>query len=137
VARRRYVDHDGDAFEEQLRRAAQTLVRHDIHRERVVHWGLTSDRAMTADVMAEVMVTDLRGDLKDVRAPVDVIYAWDRATPATRVGLDQIYQSTYAGLRGGRRLRIDDARHYVMLDQPGPFYAAMREWLARPAPAAR
>jgi len=29
--------------------------------------------------MAEVMVTDLRGDMQRIAAAVDVIYAWDKA----------------------------------------------------------
>jgi pimeloyl-ACP methyl ester carboxylesterase len=131
LSRRRYVENDPKAFEESLRRAANTLVQHPIARERVVHWGLLSDRAQTADVMAEVMTTDLRGDLKQIKCPVDVIYAWDRAGHATRSGLDQIYSSTYANLADRRLLRIDEARHYVMFDQPDAFYHAVRDWLVR------
>jgi pimeloyl-ACP methyl ester carboxylesterase len=81
--------------------------------------------------MAEVMVTDLRGDLQRIQAPVDVIYAWDKVSPASKMGLDQVYASAYAGLAQGRRLRIDDARHYVMFDQPAAFYGAVNAWLAR------
>ena len=85
--------------------------------------------------MAEVMTTDLRPDLTKIRMPVDVIYAWDRGAPATRIGMDQIYGSAYAGLPDRRLLRIDDARHYIMFDQPELFYHAVRDWLARPAGA--
>ena len=101
------------------------------HLERIVRWGVMSDRDTTADVMAEVMVTDLRADLQRIQAPVDVIYAWDRAGHVTRVAIDQVYTSTYAGLSQGQRHRIDHARHYVMFDQPEVFYHAVRDWLAR------
>lgn len=131
LSRRRYVENDAAQFEETLRRAAAGLVQHAIARERVVHWGITSDRAQTADIMAEVMTTDLRGDLKQILTPTDVIYAWDRNGPATRVGIDQVYASTYANLFDKRLLRIDDARHYVMFDQPELFYRSIRDWLAR------
>jgi pimeloyl-ACP methyl ester carboxylesterase len=97
--------------------------------ERIVHWGITSDRQMTADVMAEVMTTDLRPDLAKIRAPVEILYAWDRMGPATRTGLDQIYGSSYSGLARQRRLRIDNARHYIMFDQPEVFYRNLRDWL--------
>ena len=50
---------------------------------------------------------------------------------ATKMALDQVYTSSYAGLAQGRRLRIDHARHYVMFDQPEVFYNAVRDWLAR------
>lgn len=134
-SRRRYMDNNAADFEEGLRRAAEKLVRHPIAVERVVHWGVTSDRQQTADIMAEVMTTDLRPDLSKMRMPVDVIYAWDRGAPATRIGMDQIYGSAYSGLPDRRLLRIDDARHYIMFDQPELFYHAVRDWLARPAGA--
>ena len=66
-----------------------------------------------------------------IEAPVDVIYAWDKAGHATKVGLDQVYGSSYSGLKHVKRLRIDQARHYVMLDQPEAFYHAVRDWMAR------
>lgn len=133
MTRRRYLENDDRKFEEELRRAADGLVQHPIARERVVHWGLLSDRAQTADVMAEVMTTDLRSDLRLIRLPTDIVYAWDRAGHATRAGLDQTYASAYANLSAKRLLRIDDARHYLMFDQPDIFYNAVRDWLVRPS----
>lgn len=130
-SRRNYFDKAGKQHEDDLARASERLVSNPDMLHRVVEWGITSDRATTADVMAEVMVTDLRADMAKIEAPVDVIYAWDKAGHATKVGLDQVYGSSYSGLKQGRRLRIDQARHYVMLDQPEVFYHAVRDWLAR------
>ena len=130
ATRRRYVENDQSIFESQLRSAVQKLVTHPVAVERVIHWGIMSDRQMTADVMAEVMTTDLRPDLARIACPVEVLYAWDRAGAATRAGLEQIYASSYSGLSNRRLLRIDNARHYMMLDQPEVFYHAVRDWLA-------
>lgn len=130
-SRRTYLEKSKVQHQSDTRRASEKLVTDPNMLERVVRWGLTSDRAVTADVMAEVMVTDLRGDLQHIKSPVDVIYAWDRVSPATKIGLDQIYASSYAGLANGTRLRIDDARHYVMLDKPVEFYRAVNAWLSR------
>ncbi len=130
-SRRSYFEKSKAQHQDDIRRASEKLVTDPDMLERVVRWGLTSDRRTTADVMAEVMVTDLRGDLQRIQAPVDVIYAWDKVSPASKMGLDQVYASSYAGLTQGRRQRIDDARHYVMLDQPAAFYDAVNAWLAR------
>ena len=72
--------------------------------------------------MAEVMVTDLRGDLQRIKAPVDVIYAWDKAGHFVEDGPRPGLRLVLFGSGRWRRLRIDDARHYIMFDQPGPFY---------------
>jgi pimeloyl-ACP methyl ester carboxylesterase len=130
-SRRSYFDKTNVQLEEDLRRATDKLVVDSGQLQRIVSWGLTSDRATVADVMAEVMVTDLRGDLHRIKSPVDVVYAWDKAGHATKAGIDQVYASSYQGLAQGRRLRIDHARHYLMFDQPEAFYKAVREWLAR------
>jgi pimeloyl-ACP methyl ester carboxylesterase len=130
-SRRSYFEKSGKALEEDLRRSAAKLATGPDNLARILRWGMESDRAVTADVMAEVMVTDLRGDLSMIKAPVEVIYVWDKTSHATRVGIDQVYASSYAGLPKVKRLRIDDARHYVMFDQPEVFYSAVREWLAR------
>lgn len=130
-SRRNYLERSRPELQEDLRRATDKLVRDAANLNRIVKWGMASDRSTTADVMAEVMVTDLRGDLQRIRAPVDVIYTWDRTTPASKLALDQVYAASYAGLQQGRRLRIDEARHYVMFDQPAAFYGAVEAWLAR------
>lgn len=130
-SRRSYIERSKPDLQDDIRRTTEKLVREPAQMARIVRWGVNSDRQTTADVMAEVMVTDLRGDLQRIAAPVDVIYAWDRTTPASKLGLDQVYASSYAGLRDGRRLRIDDARHYVMFDQPAAFYGAVEAWLKR------
>ena len=130
-SRRAYFDKTRPQLQDELRRATAKLVTSPQHVERIVRWGLASDRRTTADVMAEVMVTDLRGDLQRIQAPVDVIYAWDKSGHSGRIGLDQTYAAAYSGLASGNRLRIDDARHYVMMDQPAVFYGAVNAWLAR------
>jgi pimeloyl-ACP methyl ester carboxylesterase len=131
MSRRRYLDRSARGIEDDLRRATERLVTKPDDIERVVRWGLASDTATVADVMSEVMTTDLRGDLAHIEAPVDVIYAWDRSGNNSKNGIDQIYAASYAGLVQRRLLRIDDARHYVMFDQPEIFYTAMRDWLTR------
>jgi pimeloyl-ACP methyl ester carboxylesterase len=130
-ARRSYAAKTRPQLQDELRSGTPKLVAAPEDVERVVRWGMASDRNVTADVMAEVMVTDLRADMPKIQCPVDVVYAWDKSGPASKLGIDQVYASAYAGLAQVKRVRIDNARHYVMLDQPGEFYGAVSDWLAR------
>ena len=131
ATRRAYLDRSREALLDDLRRSARRMVTDEGLVEQIVSWGGESDQALTADVMAEVMTTDLRPDLPRIPVLADIVYAWDRQAPTTRVGLDQLYASAYSGLAGSRLIRIDDARHYVMLDQSSAFLKAVRSWLAR------
>lgn len=130
-SRRTYMEKTRPQLQDDLRRTSEKLVTSPHQLERIVKWGMTSDQRTTADVMAEVMVTDLRGDMQRIKAPVDVVYAWDKAAHPSRLALDQIYNAAYAGLAQGAKLRIDEARHYVMFDQPAAFYGAVNQWLAK------
>lgn len=130
-SRRTYMDKSRPQLQDDLRRTSEKLVTSQHQLERIVKWGMASDQRTTADVMAEVMVTDLRGDLQKIKVPVDVIYAWDKAAHPSRLALDQIYNAAYSGLVQGSKLRIDEARHYVMFDQPAAFYGAVNQWLAK------
>jgi pimeloyl-ACP methyl ester carboxylesterase len=112
-SRRTYAEKSRAQHQDDIRRASAKLVTGQDQLE------------------AEVMVTDLRGDLRRIQSPVDVVYAWDKVSPASKMGLDQVYAAAYSGLAQGRLHRIDDARHYVMLDQPDAFYGAVNGWLAR------
>lgn len=130
-SRRSYIEKTRPQLQDELRRATEKLVTDPQRVERIVQWGMASDRRTTADVMAEVMVTDLRGDMQSIKTLVDVVYAWDKAAHPSRLALDQTYNAAYAGLAQGTKLRIDDARHYVMFDQPAAFYGAVTQWLAK------
>lgn len=131
ATRRQYLDKSPGELEADLKRTARRLVRSEADLERVVEWGLSSDQALTADVMAEVMTTDLRPDLGSIAAPTDVIYAHDGSMPVSGMAIDQLYASAYAALPDARLVRMDETRHYIMLDQPERFHREVRTWLSR------
>jgi pimeloyl-ACP methyl ester carboxylesterase len=75
------------------------------------------------------MTTDLRPELSRISAPLTVIYAYDAryGVPAERI--DATFRSAYAGAPQARFERIDDSFHFVMLDQPAAFAAAVARFL--------
>lgn len=131
ATRRQYLGKSQADLEKDIRRTASRLVTSEADLQRVVDWGLSSDQALTADVMAEVMTTDLRSDMSSIAAPTDILYAYDPATPVSSMAIDQLYASAYAGLPNRRLVRIDDARHYIMMDQPERFHREVKTWLER------
>ena len=88
------------------------------------------DRRVLAQGLYEVMTADLRARLRDIVAPVTVVYGWsaDGANPRARV--DALFQAGYRGLRAPARFeRIEGAEHMVMVDQPMRFQAAVDRFL--------
>jgi N-formylmaleamate deformylase len=88
-----------------------------------------SDPDVVARAMHELSRIDLGPSLTNIRAPLTVVYAVP--DPRTRAMTQRQYETSYAGARGARLVRIDDSGHMVMQDQPGPFRTAFRDFLAR------
>jgi len=109
-------------------RTLQTMSATAAGRAQVAAWSRTADARVTAQFFYEVMTTDIRSELSKISAPMTMLYPFDaRVMPAERV--DALYQSAFANAKTVRLQRIDDSRHFIMLDQPEAFAAAVEAFL--------
>ena len=115
-------------FVQSQEAALAALVKNDADRDLTLDWSITSDRNVMAQAMSEVLVTDLRADIGAVPVPTTVIYARDAAIP-NMDGVEAFYADLYAPLTDGKIVPIDHAFHFIMLDQPDAFHAALRSAL--------
>jgi pimeloyl-ACP methyl ester carboxylesterase len=77
-----------------------------------------------------MMTTDLRADLARITAPVLLLGAPGGAPEAMRPALEQGYTAQLSRLPGARVKMAGQARHFIMLDDPGFLYAALDAFLA-------
>ncbi|HHU7640074.1 TPA: alpha/beta fold hydrolase [Escherichia coli] len=105
------------------------LAKTEAVRPALVAAGLSSDRKTIADAVYELMTTDLRPELASIKAPIEIVYAYDAlfGVPAARV--DAMYRQSYASAPDVHFTRIDDSFHFVMLDQPERFSSAVTSFL--------
>jgi pimeloyl-ACP methyl ester carboxylesterase len=120
----------GAQFEQTQRATMATLVKSPSDREMALGWALTTDRSVMARTMQEVMTTDMRPKLADIGIPMSVVYAQDDALPVPSDRLAALYRRDYAPVTGANLVPINNALHYVMLDQPAAFQAAVVTFLA-------
>jgi pimeloyl-ACP methyl ester carboxylesterase len=92
---------------------------------------LASDRGVTLRAMHELMVTDLRPELGRITAPLTVLYAWDAAFGIPPPAVDGLFRGAYRQAAGARLERIDDSFHFIMVDQPAVFGAAVDRFLGQ------
>lgn len=90
---------------------------------KVVGWVMKADPRVSAQAMYEDMVTDLRGDLKDIATPITLLYPSSAGLPATMA--DPFYKGAYATAPHVTYVRVDDSAHFIMLDQPEVFAKAV------------
>lgn len=95
----------------------------------VLDWSKASSQSVVGRAMYDLLTTDARGDLAAIKAPTTLLYPYDPAIGAPSAMIDKTYADAYATLPGVTLKRIDDARHFIMLDQPKAFAEAVDAFL--------
>lgn len=92
-------------------------------RAKVKAWALAADPRVTGQALYEDMSTDLRPDIAQITTPLTIVYPWNQGLPKERV--DALYRGAYGKAAKVEFVDIGDAAHFVMLDQPAAFAAAL------------
>lgn len=91
-------------------------------------WAIASDQIVVGQATYDDLTTDVRPDLPAITAPVTVLFAWDETMGSVeRVSL--LYLLGYTALPNKRIERIDGSYHFIPLDQPELFAAAVKRFL--------
>lgn len=98
-------------------------------RPALVTAGINSDRKTVADAVYELMTTDLRPELARIKAPIEIVYAYDALFGVPAASVDAMYRQSYSSAPDVHFTRIDDSFHFVMLDQPERFSSAVASFL--------
>ena len=111
---------------------------------KVVQLALRSDQKAVAEYSKELYLTDLRPQLAKISVPVAEIApvpgvplpSYYPAVMASMTSADRhaafvgFYQALLQGIPSLAILPVDDSRHFVMLDQPAAFTAALDGFIA-------
>ncbi|WP_235536986.1 alpha/beta fold hydrolase [Sphingomonas sp. Root241] len=106
-----------------------SLTRKPESRAKATGWAMAADPRVTALALYEDLTTDMRGELKAIRAPVTLVYAWNDQYPL-KDRADAFFRSQYAAIPQASYAGIGDSAHFVMLDQPAAFAATLNAFLA-------
>jgi len=94
----------------------------------VAAWVVTADPRITAQAMYEDMTTDFRPEMAKITTPVTLLYPWAEArVPKERA--DALYRAAYAPAKNVTYVPVADSGHFIMLDQPAAFGAALTAFL--------
>lgn len=90
---------------------------------------MRSDKKTVADATYELMITDLRPELGRIKAPMEVVYAYDPIYGVPASDVDALFHNAYTSAPHAIFKRIDDSFHFIMLDQPEVFERAVINFL--------
>ena len=110
-------------------RTLQIMSATEAGRAQVKAWTASADARVAAQLIYDDMTTDLRPELSAISAPFTMLYPFDAsAMPAEMV--DGLYKGAFATAKSATLKRIDNSRHFIMLDQPSAFASAVDTFLA-------
>ena len=99
-------------------------------RAKVKAWVMASDPRVSGEALYEDMTTDLRPDLAKITTPITLVYPWN-ATGPTKEMAEPLYRGAYAGTPHISFVDVADSAHFVMLDQPAAFQAALMGFVGK------
>ncbi len=110
-------------------RTLQMMSATDAGRAQVKAWTRAANAKVAAQLMYDDMTTDLRPELSAIAAPFTMLYPLD-ASAMPEAMVDGLYKGAFTTAKTVTLKRIDDSRHFIMLDQPEVFADAVDEFLA-------
>jgi pimeloyl-ACP methyl ester carboxylesterase len=108
----------GNASEEHGRASVAKMVRTESLRPVVLENGMASDPRVMTNVMREMIVLDLRPELAHTTVPIRVLYVHAPLISLDAEQTDAVYHAMYSGVPTASLRRVDNAYHFIMLDQP-------------------
>lgn len=121
---------DAASMEANQRKFIQSMVTSDADVERIVQWGKASDRHTVVESMYDLMASDLRPELAQIKAPTLVMGTWIAYKEyAPREAIEATYRQQYAKLAGVKIEMADHARHFIMYDDPNWMFERMDAFL--------
>jgi pimeloyl-ACP methyl ester carboxylesterase len=124
-----------EAYEAYVKSGAgdRTMVTSDADFQRLVAWGLASDRTAVTDALSEMFAVDLRPDLVKIKIPVLVLGAWKSYEQYTdHARTEANLRGQYASLHGVRISLNDTSRHFIMWDDPQWMFGQIDSFLGDP-----
>ncbi|MEP9358006.1 alpha/beta hydrolase [Sphingomonas sp. KR3-1] len=96
---------------------------------KVAAWSAQADMRVSGQAIYEDLQTDLRPQLKDIATPITVLVPWT-AMRGGEAAVLPLYKGEYAGAPHVTVIGVGDSGHFIMLDQPAAFQAALTAFLA-------
>ena len=94
---------------------------------KVAGWMAKADARVTGEAMYEDVTTDLRPAMAGIATPITLVYPWSAVMPRERA--DPFYKAAYRDAPHVSFVPVADSGHFVMLDQPAAFAAAVDGFL--------
>ena len=108
---------------------AQGMAKTPAAQCKVDQYSAQADLRVGGQLMYEIMTTDLRPRLGELKVPVTMLYPVDPPTISAEMA-ESIYPVQYADAPDVTFVPIEGSLHFIMLDQPEAMNAALADFIA-------
>jgi pimeloyl-ACP methyl ester carboxylesterase len=119
------------ATAESLEPQMRAMSKDAATRHMIAEWGAVSDRNVVAHAMYDDLTLDLRAGLAAIKTPIVLVYPDNTPLGAPAGTMEKIYPALYAPASTVKPVLVANSLHFVMLDQPDAFNAALDAFLAQ------
>lgn len=114
------LNSSNEQFKQQQEMMIPTMVSDTNHSKTVVEWSMQSDRNTFAQAMYELMTTDLRNDVENIKVPILVLGSWfgGKNYGITKEQVFSTYKSQLSKANNYDIKIAETAKHFIMLDEP-------------------
>lgn len=123
-------DGDSAAYGKSMEPQIARMVSAPADRAMVVNWSVQSDHGVVMRALYDDLTLDLRPGLAAMKTPIVLLYPDNAPAGAPEGVMDKMYPPIFAPAATIRTQRIDKSLHFIMLDQPQAFAAALDGFLA-------
>lgn len=113
-----------------LEQMIASMVRTESARPQMLQYARDSNRVTVANSFHELIVTDLRPELANIRVPLTALYIIPPNVPIPAEQYEQYMRLSYANAPQARLIRIDDSYHFIMVDAFDRFMSEVETFLA-------
>jgi pimeloyl-ACP methyl ester carboxylesterase len=117
----------GPGYEQTL--AAMATAQSD--KDTIRTWGKASDSSVVVNALADDLTLDLRPGLAQISTPITMLFPDYVPLGAPPGANAKIYGAAYAAVPGIKLVPITNSLHFIMLDQPAQFDAAVDDFLGQ------
>jgi len=129
--RDRMAASTGEERKKTISDTIASMIKTESLRAGPVEHSLSSDAGVSSRGMHDIIVTDLRPELRAIKVPLTVLYVRAPNLPVTDAQVDDLYKMSFANAPQTVLKRIPDSWHFIMLDQPQRFAEEVRAFLRR------
>jgi len=119
----------GPQRETMAQQIIATMVRTESLRPAAVAHALGSDASVSAQAMYDLITTNLQPELRNIRVPMTVLWVRPPGAPVTEEQMVGFYKGAYANAPHAKIVRVPNAYHFIMWDEPAAFQRELKAFL--------